>query len=95
MVPAMEKVMFAGARLDRKIAALRCVEALRLHAAAKGGWPEKLEDVTEVPIPDDPVTGKPYRYRAEGDRFILSAPAPANEPEHAGNSIRYEITLKK
>src|SRR5262249_13828151 len=78
LLPAVEKVMFSGARLDRRIAALRCIEALRLHAAEKEAWPEKLDEVKVVPIPLDPVTGKPFGYRAEGDRFTLTAPPPGN-----------------
>ena len=37
LLPAIRKVQFATARTDRRIAALRCVEADRLHAAARRG----------------------------------------------------------
>jgi hypothetical protein len=87
--------MFTALRLDRRIAALRCVEALRMYAADKGRWPAKLDDVTAVPIPLDPATGKPFDYRVEGDTFTLSADPPENEKPSAANAIRYVITLKK
>jgi hypothetical protein len=85
----------AAARLDRRVAALRCVEALRLYAAAHGGEPPaRLADVHEVPVPADPVTGQPFDYRLEGDRAVLSAPPPPGEVPDARNSLRYELTFK-
>ncbi len=95
LVPAIEKVLQSGVRTDRRIAALRCVEALRLHAAAKGDWPEKLADVKEVPIPLDPMTGQSFNYRIHNGKAILTAPPPEGEQARAHNSITYEITLKK
>jgi hypothetical protein len=57
--------------------------------------PEKLADVTEVPVPTDPFTGQPFDYRLDGDKAVLTAPPPAGEPPHEGNSRRYEIKLAK
>jgi hypothetical protein len=95
LLPALEKVLAAPVRLDRKVAALRCVEALRLHAAAHGGkLPARLAEVTEVPLPLDPLTGKPFEYRAEGDKATLTGPAPAGEKPTATNSVRYELTMR-
>jgi len=37
LLPAVHKVSEAGVRLDRRICGLRCVEAIRLHAAGHGG----------------------------------------------------------
>jgi hypothetical protein len=96
LLPAVSKVMFATARLDRRIDALRCVEALRLYAAAhEGKLPEKLADVTEVPIPPDPVTGKPFEYRLADGKATFTGPTPAGEQPNTSNTIIYEITLKK
>ena len=57
--------------------------------------PDGTEDVKEVPIPLDPVTGKPFEYKQEGDHATLFAPAPPGEKPNAGNSVKYEITLVK
>lgn len=96
LLPAVSKVYNADVRLDRKIAVLRTVELLRLHAAAHGGkLPASLEAIKEAPVPVDPLTGKPFTYRAEGDRATLSGPPPEDEPPGPHNTIRYELTIKR
>ena len=95
LVPAVGRVFATQVRLERKVAALRCVEALRLHAAAHGGkLPAKLDRVTEAPLALDPVTGKSFEYRLEGNKATLTGPAPAGEQASAGNTIRYELTVR-
>jgi hypothetical protein len=96
LLPAVGKVQFATVRLQRRIDALRIVEALRLHAALhEGKLPEKLSDITDVPIPPDPASGKPFDYKLEAGKATLTAPAPAGEKPNQSNFLRYEITLKK
>jgi hypothetical protein len=95
LLPAFDKVLVAPVRIQRKVAALRCVEAVRLYAAAHGGkLPAKLDEVTEAPIPLDPRTGKPFEYRLEGNRATLTGPTPAGEQADARNTIRYELTMR-
>ena len=50
------------AMLDRKVAMLRVVEALRLHAGSTGRLPDSLDQVKVVPIPIDPLSGKVFEY---------------------------------
>jgi hypothetical protein len=96
LLPAVDKVHFATVRLQRRIDALRIVEALRLHAALHDGkLPEKLSDITDVPIPPDPASGKSFDYKLDGGKATLTAPAPAGEKPNQSNFLRYEITLKK
>ena len=95
-VPATEKVYFAHARCERLIAALRALEAVRLHAAAnKGALPAGLDDVTVVPVPVDPFTGKPFGYAVTGNTFTLTGPPPAGHEPHVGNTIHYEVTVAR
>ncbi len=95
-MPAVEKVYEAHARTARRIAALRAVEAIRLHAALTDGKPPKsLADVKAVPVPDDPYTLKPFGYAADGDTFTLTGPTPAGEKPTPSNTFRYEVTLRK
>jgi hypothetical protein len=95
-IPAHDKVLFAAVRADRRLAALRCVEALRLHAAAHDGkLPAALADVTQVPMPIDPVTGKAFDYRVSGERATLSAPPPPGETPATYNTLKYQLTLQR
>ena len=39
--------------------------------------PASLADVTEVPLPEDPISGKPFEHKVTGDRAHVAAPLPA------------------
>ena len=82
----------ASVRLDRRVAALRVIEALRLHLAANPGpLPGALDRVTIVPIPPDPVTGKAFDYHREGEAAILvGSTITSSSP-----GFSYRITLRK
>ena len=83
LLPAAEKVHRAQWRLEQRLALLRHVEALRLYAAAHdGALPAKLSDIP-VPLPDDPFTGKPFRYEVTGQTAHLRGSPPPAEPAHA------------
>ncbi|MCH8923200.1 MAG: hypothetical protein IIA67_08655 [Planctomycetes bacterium] len=80
----------AAARTQRRREVLRIVEALRLYAARHDGrLPEKLSDVTEVPIPINPLTGKAFGYQLDGKTAVLNADGPPN----ARYIERYRITI--
>jgi hypothetical protein len=83
------------ARLERSLAALRVVEALRMYAAAHDGrLPDKLTDVTEAPLPADPGTGKPFEYSRDGDTAaLLGRPLPGDPLPN--NGVRYRVTVRK
>ncbi len=68
------KVYDAVGRTDRRFAALEYVEALRMYAAQNGKWPAVAADVTDVPLPDDPMTGKPFEYRVQENKAVVAAP---------------------
>jgi len=87
-----EKAVMLRMRIDRKLAALRTVEAIKLHVADKGAFPKSLEEVSAAPIPLDPMVGKPFEYALEGQSAILTAPLHGLPK---GNGWRYEITLRK
>jgi hypothetical protein len=96
LLPAVEKVQFATVRVDRRIAALRIIEAIRLHGAAHDGkLPAKLEDIKEVPIPIDPVTGNAFEYTFKGNLAILYGPPPGQQAAGPHNTLRYELTLRR
>ena len=96
-LPALQKVIATTVRTDRRIAALRCIEAIRIYAAAHDGkLPTTLDAITEVPIPLDPMTGKAFTYRVSGERATLYAPPPPGEkamPHY--NVLNYELTIRR
>ncbi len=81
-------------RLDRHVAALQCVEAIRLYAGAHDGkFPNELSSITEISVPNDPVMQKPFVYRRTGSDAVLEAPAPKGATEK--DAMRYELNLKE
>jgi hypothetical protein len=93
-LPPYFRPFYARARLDRQLAALRCVEAIRLYAAAHGGrLPPTLDAIQEVPVPNDPFLGKPFVYRLDKGAATLEAPPPDGEEATDRNALRFELTL--
>ncbi len=94
LVPPLVNVRRAQARLEQRIALLRHVEALRMHAAEHGGaLPAKLSQVS-VPLPADPFTGKPFLYERTGNTAHLRGTPPGPAQNNAAFRVHYEITLK-
>ncbi len=91
LLPASTAAKEAETRSQWVMAALRIFEAMRLYAADHGGrWPDRLSEITEVPIPANPYDDKPFIYERHGDKASLTVGSgPINFPR------RYEITLKQ
>jgi hypothetical protein len=84
LLPDVKKVRRAQARLEQRIALLRHIEAVRLYAAAHAGkLPARLSECP-VPLPNDPFTGKPFRYEADGTTAHLRT-----DRDH------YQVTVRK
>jgi hypothetical protein len=93
LLSAIDKVILAGNRTDRKIAVLRVIEALRIYAAHhQGQLPEKLADITDVPLPNDPSTGKPFEY--ERDKSSGTLIATPFYPPIPKLGLRYRLTIR-
>ncbi len=91
-LPSLAKPYFSLNQFERRVAGLRCVEAVRMHAAAHDGkLPQALSDVRVVPIPPDPATGQPFDYRVAGQDFIIEGVPPAGRPAKEG--LRLESRL--
>lgn len=75
--------------IERLIAALQCVEAVRLHAALnEGRIPEALAEITDVRVPLDPVTRLPFIYMRQEGVFTLSSETDDGDKRL---EIRYRI----
>jgi len=94
LLPAISQATYAYIRTDTRLAALRTVEAIRMHAAAHDGQlPEKLSDIDAVPLPNEPATGEPFAYEFDGERGALDIPVPPGR--QANINWRIDITIRK
>ena len=92
--PAHEQIRKQMNHVERKITALQIIEALRLYTGKHDGkFPEKLSDITESKIPNDPVTKKPFSYSRIGSKAILEL--EGTEGSEGRDAIRYELNLKE
>ena len=93
ILPALYRVAFIQARLDRDIALLRTIEAIRMFAAEHSGQiPESLDEITSIPIPKDPVTGKAFIY-SRIDKLNARLEAPVSPAESRDRPV-YELNLR-
>jgi hypothetical protein len=88
----------AQVRMEREFAFLRLLEALRAHADGHdGALPDRLSDVTVVPVPNDPVTELPFHYELNGNIAHVSGPPGTKPTSFASESgelpFEYEITM--
>jgi hypothetical protein len=89
LVPGIAAVRATLARSERRMAALRVVESIRMYAAAHDGkLPARLDELTEAPAPTDPVTGKPFDYKMADGKAVLEGTPPVGDV-----SLRYELTI--
>ena len=95
LIPAVSSVRQAQGRLTQRIALLRHVEALRLYASGhKGALPASLSEIP-VPLPEDPFTGKPFRYEVIGNTAHLRGTPPRSSEKDPTFRVHYEVTLQK
>ena len=91
---AKERVHLLMKRLDRHLAALQCIEAMRLYAAAHDSkFPDRLNDITNVIVPVDPATNKPFVYSRTGSGAVLEMQVLKGASDKT--VTRYELTLKE
>jgi hypothetical protein len=96
MMPAIDRVYGAQLRVERRIASIRAVEAVRLQAAKNDGkLPAKLAEVTVVPMPTDPATGQPFEYVVDGNKFTINVPPPPGDKADQHNHWKYVVTIGK
>ncbi len=83
--------------LNRNVAVLRAIEAVRHHLALHGELPSSLEAITDVPVPLDPLTNKPFEWRLDRKTATIKAPelpAEVVEPDSAlarSHALEYRL----
>lgn len=93
LIPALSRANTIAWQADRHVKAYRVIEAVRYHAATHGGkLPTSLDDITDLPVPDDPMTGEPFKYKVEGDAFYIQG---EHIPElRSLQQVWYKVTLR-
>jgi hypothetical protein len=88
--------VYVGLRsLQRKIAALRIIEAVRDHLAKhEGRLPETLAEIEGAPIPLDPLTDEPFAWKVTGESAILTAPALPEGVDQPGGTAKKTAALE-
>jgi hypothetical protein len=74
-VGTYSSIINAALRSRRSIAILQTIEAIRMHAAATGNFPARLNEITSVIVPNDPSSNQPFSYeiKRDGSGAILSS----------------------
>jgi len=96
LLPAVSTATLAPVRLQRDLAALQTVEALRMAVARSGGqWPQTLDELSFAPAPIDTITGQSFTYTKldNGNVELILAPPPGRSASNFGR--RFELELKK
>jgi hypothetical protein len=92
---AFQKVFLARGRVERRLEGIRCLEAVRLYAAAHDGkLPRTLADITEVPIPVDPLTHKPFEYQTHAGKASLASP-PLPDKGALDRPVIYVLEMRR
>ena len=85
----------AQTRLEQRIALLRVIESLRLHAALHDNkLPTSMAELSPR-APEDPFTGKPFLYELTGEVAHLRGSAPPDRQSEASFNVHYEVTIRK
>jgi hypothetical protein len=93
LLPAVLRATSSSAMIDREIAMLQTVEAIRAFAAANNGaLPRELDEMRETPAPLDPMTGEHFAYSVDGDHFTLEGIVVAGDQPR--NGMRIEGSVK-
>lgn len=92
--PAHDRMRMIEKRANTRLNALQSLEAIRDYAATYNGQlPEKLSDISQMEVPMDMMSDKPFEYRRTATGAILQSTVPKNGEER--DAIQYEIVLKK
>jgi hypothetical protein len=93
LLPTITRVRSAMTRIQQRVAYLRVIEAVRLHAHENGGTlPDKLADI-KLPLPLDPVTEEAFRYSVTDGVATLTGGNP--NPDLPATNRVYELRVKK
>ena len=74
---------------------MRYVEALRIYAAAHDGKPPAKPADISLPLPLDPVTGKPFDYSADVTTAHIRGGSLRAKGKTSGGGVHYSVMIHK
>ena len=93
LLPSLRQATASTLQPQRRVDALRTLEAIRDYAANHDGKaPATLADLKDLPLPTDVSTGSPFIYQLSTKGFILDAPLTL--PVRSSYGQHYEVTLQ-
>jgi hypothetical protein len=95
LLPAYLKVTQAKVRVHQYTALLTVTEGVRAHAADNGGKLPANLDAVKLPLPVDPVTGKPFAYELKGATAVIRTTPPAGREKDASFNRVFEVTVRQ
>ncbi len=94
LMPSNRGILDSLVRARQRVAYLRTLEAIRLYAHEhEGKLPATLSDIT-VPLPSNPVTGKPFAYSLKNGVARLESVASPDSKSDPRMNRSYEIRIK-
>ena len=72
---------------------MRYVEAIRLYAAAHDGKPAARPADIPVPLPPDPVSGKPFGYWVQGETAHISGEKLPESGKSPDGGVHYIVSV--
>lgn len=95
LMPGVAQAWYAPVRLERQFAALRLIEAIRMHADANGGsLPTSLNEIKITVVPNDPLYDIPFTYKVDGDTAVIENKPRPRMPRRT-EVYQYTIRIKK
>jgi hypothetical protein len=92
LMPSVRSAMYAGGRIQREMAVLRTIEGLRTYLATHDGrFPAELREVSQTPVPLDPITGEFFHWQVGDGRAEVVLPSVPDVPNVLAK--RYELKL--
>ena len=92
MITAVDSIHRSHVRMQRMLAAVQTIEAIRMHAARNGNaLPTSLHEISCVPVPKNPATDRPFVYVGNSDTGTLTLPLS----DGVAYSNTFELSIAK
>ncbi|QJW98335.1 hypothetical protein [Frigoriglobus tundricola] len=95
LLPVFNKVLHAKVRVHQTVAQLTASEGVRAYAADNRGQLPIALDAVKLPVPADPMTGKPFVYELKDGRALIRGTPPRGLETWPTYNRVYAVTVRK